>query len=104
MNTHITYDEAQLDRTLRIAFEDPEVFMVPKGIIRFYYGSTHAWRVNIARDKAKFVEYFYDGPSGSLENGLRRVILYRHEILAALPVTIEMKYGRAMDPKPENRI
>lgn len=104
MNTHITYDEAQLDRTLRIAFEDPEVFMIPKGIIRFDYGSTHAWRVNIARDKAKFVEYFYDGPSGSLENGLRRAILYRHEILAAFPITIEMKYGRAMDSKPENRI
>lgn len=100
----VTYDEAHLDRTLRIAFENSEVFMVPKGIIRFDYGSTHAWRVNIARDKAKFIEYFYDGPSGSVENGLRRAILYRHEILASFPVTIERQYKRALDPKPENRI
>lgn len=104
MSTRITYDEAQLDRTLRIAFEDPDVFMVPKGIIRFDYGSTHAWRVNISRDKAKFVEYFYDGPSASIESGLRRAILFRHEILAAFPVTIEAHYKRVLDPKPESRI
>lgn len=104
MNTRIIYDEAQLDRSLRIAFEDSKVFMVPKGIIRFDYGSTHAWRVNISRDKAKFVEYFYDGPSGSIENGLRRAILFRHEILSSFPVTAERHYKRALDPKPENRI
>lgn len=104
MNSPVVYDEAQLERTLRIAFEDPEVFMVPKGIIRFDYGSTHAWRVNIARDKAKFFEYFYDGQSGSIENGLRRAILFRHEILEAFPVTIEVRFKRALDPKPENRI
>jgi hypothetical protein len=104
MNSTAVSDEAQLERTLRIAFEDPEAFMVPKGIIRFDYGSTHAWRVNISRDKAKFIEYFYDGQSGSIENGLRRAILFRHEILAAFPVTIEVKSKRALDTKPENRI
>lgn len=104
MKDPVVYNEAQLERTLRIAFEDPEVFMVPKGIIRFDYGTTHAWRVNIIRDKAKFFEYFYDGQSGSLENGLRRAILYRHELLAAFPVTLEVNFKRALDPKPENRI
>ena len=104
MNTPVVQDEAQLERTLRIAFEDPQIFMVPKGIIRFDYGTTHAWRVNISRDRAKFVEYFFDGISGSLENGLRRAILYRHEILSAFPVTISVKSKRAIDPEPENRI
>jgi hypothetical protein len=104
MRQPIVYDEAQLDRSLRIAFEDPEVFRVPKGIMRFDYESTHAWRVNIARDKAKFVEYFYDGQSGSVENGLRRAILLRHEILSSFPVTIEVPFGRALAQEPEKRI
>jgi len=104
MTEPVTYDEAQLQRTLRIAFEDPDVFMVPKGIIRFDYGTTHAWRANLTRDSAKFVEYFFDGQSGSIENGLRRAILYRHEVLAAFPMTVEVRVGRFLEPEPENRI
>lgn len=104
MKEPVTYDEAQLERTLRIAFEDPAVFMVPMGIIRFDYGTTHAWRANLTRDNVKFVEYFFDGQSGSIENGLRRAILYRHEVLAAFPMTVDVRVGKFLDSKPENRI
>ena len=104
MTDPVTYDEAQLDRTLRLAFADPENFMVPKGIIRFDYGTTHAWRTKLTRDSAKFIEYFFDGQSGSIENGLRRAILYRHEVLAAFPMTVEVRTGRFLEAEPEKRI
>ena len=104
MKSKVVHDEAQLERTLGIVFGDPGAYNVPKGIIRFDYGTTHAWRVSIARDKAKFVEYFFDGQSGSIENSLRRAILFRHEILAAFPVTISYNSKRAIDPNPLKRI
>ncbi len=104
MNTPIVYDEAHLERTLRTAFEDPEVYKIPKGIIRHDYDHTHAWRANIARDTAKFVEYFYDGDSGSIENGLRRAILYRHEILSSFAVTLTYDFKRGLKADPEKRI
>lgn len=104
MNPPIIYDEAHLEHTLRTAFEDPEFYKVPKGIIRHDYEHTHAWRASIARDTAKFVEYFYDGESGSIENGLRRAILYRHEILSAFPVTLTVDFKRALNADPEKRI
>ena len=100
----MVFDEAYLEYTLHHAFSDPNTFRIPRGIIRFDYGTTHAWRVNVARDKAKFVEYFYDGQAGSIENGLRLAILYRHEILEAFPVTITLQHGRMLDPEPEKRI
>jgi hypothetical protein len=104
MKPPIVYDEAHLERTLRTAFEDPDIYQVPKGIIRHDYDSTHAWRASIARDTAKFLEYFYDGESGSIENGLRRAILYRHEVLSAFPVTLTVQFKRALSADPEKRI
>lgn len=104
MNSPIIYDDAHLERTLSAVFEDPDLFMVPKGIIRHDYDRTHAWRVSIARDTAKFIEYFYDGESGSIENGLRRAVLYRHEVLSAFPVTLTVNFKRALSPDPEKRI
>jgi predicted HNH restriction endonuclease len=104
MNSPIVYDEAHLERTLRTAFEDPAFFKVPKGIIRHDYDHTHAWRASIARDTAKFVEYFYDGESGSIESGLRRAILYRHEILSNFAVTLTVDFKRGLKAEPEKRI
>lgn len=104
MNPPIVYDDAYLERTMRTVFEDPNLFMVPKGIIRHDYDHTHAWRVRIARDTAKFVEYFYDGESGSIENGLRRAVLYRQEVLSAFPVTHTVDFKRALSVNPEGRI
>jgi len=104
MKSTIVYDEANLERTLRTAFEDPTEYKVPKGIIRHDYDRTHAWRTLIARDTAKFVEYFYDGESGSIENGLRRAILYRHEILSNFDVTLTADFKRALSADPEKRI
>ena len=104
MNSAVVYDEAHLDRTLRTAFEDADVYKVPKGIVRHDYDSTHAWRASIARDIAKFVEYFYDGESGSIESGLRRAILYRHEVLSAFPVTLTVDFKRGLKAEPEKRI
>jgi hypothetical protein len=104
MNSPIVYDEAHLEQTLRTAFEKPDLYMVPKGIIRHDYDHTHAWRASIARDTAKFVEYFYDGDSGSIENGLRRAILYRHEVLSTFPVTLTVEFKRALNADPEKRI
>jgi len=104
MNTPIVYDDAHLGDTLHRVFEDPDRFMLPKGIIRHDYDHTHAWRASIARDTAKFVEYFYDGDSGSIENGLRRAVLYRHEILSAFPVTLTIDFKRALSAEPEKRI
>lgn len=104
MNSTIVYDEVHLERTLRTAFEDPALYKVPKGIIRHDYDHTHAWRASIVRDTAKFVEYFYDGESGSIENGLRRAILYRHEILSNFAVTLAIDFKRALSTDPEKRI
>ena len=104
MNPAFVYDDAHLEGTLRRVFEDPDRFMLPKGIIRHDYDHTHAWRASIARDTAKFVEYFYDGDSGSIENGLRLAVLYRHEILSAFPVTLTIDFKRALSAEPEMRV
>jgi predicted HNH restriction endonuclease len=94
----------ELNRVLEIAFENPQLYKIPKGIIRFDHGTAHAWRVSIARDKARFIEYFFDGSSGSIENGLRRAILYRQEILDTFPITLSITNRKNIDPNPENRI
>ncbi|MBE0549459.1 MAG: HNH endonuclease [Rubrivivax sp.] len=104
MNHPLVYDEAELDRTLRRAFEDPAIFQLPLGVFRHDYDSTHAWRVNITRDRAKFLEYFYDDVSGSIENGLRMAILYRHEVISSFPMTVSFEFKRAMAQEPELRI
>lgn len=104
MNEPVIYDEAELERTLRYAFEDPSVYRLPRGVFRHDYDTTHAWRVNITRDRAKFLQYFYDEDTGSLENGLRMAILYRHELLSAFPMTVTVEFKRAMPQEPERRI
>lgn len=99
-----TYDDAYLQETLRIAFQDPLVYKLPKGIIRYDYAHTHGWWVRVTRDGAHFRKIFSDGQFESLDEGLRKAILYRHEILASFPVTIKHIHSRAIAPEPENRI
>jgi predicted HNH restriction endonuclease len=99
-----TYDDAYLQETLRVAFEDPLKFKLPKGIVRFDYANTHGWWVRVKRDGVPFRKIFSDGQCESFEDGLRQAILYRHEILAAFPVTIKHIHARAIAPEPENRI
>lgn len=98
------YDDAYLQETLRIAFGDPQVYKLPKGIIRYDYAHTHGWWVRVTRDGAHFRKIFSDGQCDSFEDGLRKAILYRHEILASFPVTIRHVHARSIAPEPENRI
>jgi predicted HNH restriction endonuclease len=104
MNQPLVHDEAELERTLRYAFEDPAVFRLPLGVFRHDYDSTHAWRVHITRDRTKFLEYFYDEVAGSIENGLRMAILYRHEVVSSFPMTVAIDFKRAISQDPERRI
>lgn len=99
-----TYDDAYLQKTLRFAFEDPLIFKLPKGIVRFDYSHTHGWWVRVTRDGARFRKIFSDGQCESFEDGLRKAILHRHKILASFPVTIKHVHARAIAPEPENRI
>ena len=99
-----TYDDTYLQETLRVAFEDPLKFKLPKGISRYDYGNTHGWWVRVARDGVKFRKIFSDGQCESIEDGFRKAILHRHEILASFPVTIKHIHARAIASEPENRI
>lgn len=99
-----TYDDAYLQETLRVAFEDPLIYKLPKGIVRFDYAHTHGWWVRVKRDGAPFRKIFSDGQCESFDDGLHKAILYRHEILASFPVTIKHVHFRAIAPEPENRI
>jgi predicted HNH restriction endonuclease len=98
------YDDAYLQETLRVAFEDPLLYKLPKGIIRYDYAHTHGWWVRVTRDGAHFRKIFSDGQCDSIDDGLRKAILYRHEILASFPVTIRHIHTRAISPEPEKRI
>jgi predicted HNH restriction endonuclease len=98
------YDDAYLQETLRKAFEDPLVYKLPKGIIRYDYANTHGWWVRVTRDGTPFRTIFSDGQCDSIDDGLRKAIMNRHEILAAFPVTIKHVHARAIAPEPENRI
>lgn len=98
------YDDAYLQETMRVAFEDPLVYKLPKGIIRYDYAHTHGWWVRVTRDGAHFRKIFSDGQCESFDDGLRKAIRYRHEILASFPVTIRHVHARSIAPEPENRI
>lgn len=98
------YDAAYLEETLRIAFEDPLVYKLPKGILRYDYAHTHGWWVRVTRDGAKFRKLFSDGQCDSFDEGLRKAIRYRHEILASFPVTIKHIHARALAAEPESRV
>jgi len=104
MNQPLVHDEAELERTLCCAFEDPAVFRLPLGVFRHDYDSTHAWRVHITRDRTKFLEYFYDEEAGSIENGLRMAILYRHEVVSSFPMTVSIDFKRAISQDPARRL
>lgn len=98
------YDDVYLQEILRIAFENPLVYKLPKGVIRYDYAHTHGWWVRVTRDGARFRKLFSDGQHESFEDGLRKAILYRHEILSSFPVTIKHVHARAIAPEPEKRI
>lgn len=98
------YDDEYLRETLRIAFENPLYYKLPKGIMRYDYANTHGWWVRVTRDGAHFRKIFSDGLHESIQDGLQKAILYRHEILAAFPVTIKHIHARTLAPEPENRI
>ncbi|MHB1233447.1 MAG: HNH endonuclease [Burkholderiales bacterium] len=99
-----TYDDAYLQETLRKAFEDPLLYKLPQGIIRYDYAHTHGWWVRVTRDGARFRKIFSDGQFESLDDGLRQAILHRHKILSSFPVTIKHIHARAIPPEPEKRI
>lgn len=99
-----TYDERYLEQTLRTVFEDPAVYKLPKGIVRYDYATTHGWWVRVTRDKAHFRKIFSEGVLGSIENALRLAVVYRHEILAAFPVTITATSSRGLPESAEQRI
>ena len=98
------YDDNFLNETLRIAFEDPKFYNVPKGIRRHDYFNIHGWWVRISRDRTMFRKLFSDGVHGSIQNSLKQAILHRHEILSNLPVTIKKISNRGLPLEPEKRI
>lgn len=98
------YNDEYLERTLRMAFESPDHYKLPRGVIRYDYAHTHGWRARLTRDRAKFEQMYYDGQSGSIESGLRKAIQYRHEILSSFPITITKTFSRTLSPDPEQRI
>jgi predicted HNH restriction endonuclease len=98
------YDERYLEETLRTVFEDPAVYKLPKGVIRYDYATTHGWWVRVTRDKAQFRKIFSEGVIGSIESALRLAIVYRHEILSTFPVTISTSTSRSLPDSPEQRI
>ncbi len=99
-----SYDDVYLQETLRKAFEDPLLYKLPKGIIRYDYAHTHGWWVRVTRDGAHFRKIFSDGQFDSLDEGLRQAILHRHKILSSFPVTIKHIHARSIPPEPEKRI
>jgi HNH endonuclease/AP2 domain len=98
------YDERYLERTLRTVFDDPAVYKLPKGVVRYDYAATHGWWVRVTRDKAHFRKIFSEGVHGSIENALRMAIVYRHEILSAFAVTITTSTSRSLPDSPEQRV
>jgi predicted HNH restriction endonuclease len=98
------YDARYLEQTLRMVFEDPASYKLPKGIIRYDYATTHGWWVRVTRDKAHFRKIFSEGVVGSIESALRLAIVYRHEILSSFPVTINTTTSRGLSANPEERI
>ncbi|MDD5275145.1 MAG: HNH endonuclease [Methylovulum sp.] len=100
----IEYDDAFLQKTLQTTFESPEHYKIPKGIIRYDYADSHGWWVRVTRDKAMFRTIFFDSLHGGIENGLKKAILYRHELLSSFPITIKRIHARVIAREPENRI
>ncbi len=98
------YDESYLKETLRRALEDPLLFKLPQGIIRYDYAKTHGWWSRVTRDGVQFSQFFSDGKQASFVEGLKNAIIHRHQVLAAFPVTIKVAHARNLQPEPEKRI
>jgi hypothetical protein len=98
------YDESHLQETLRRALEDPLLFKLPKGVIRYDYANTHGWWSRVTRDGVQFSQFFSDGKQESFSEGLKKAIIHRHQVLAAFPVTIKVAHARNLQPEPEKRI
>jgi len=98
------YDDNFLKDTLEKAFEDPKFYNVPMGIRRHDYSNMHGWWVRVSRDRTMFRKLFSDGVHGSIEESLRKAILYRHDVLSSFPVTIKKTSGRNLPADPEKRI
>jgi predicted HNH restriction endonuclease len=100
----IIYDDHHLKSTLEKAFENPNVYKYPKGIVRYDYGNSHGWWVRINRDAATFRTFFSDGQCGSIQEALKKAIEHRHEILALFPVTLNAIGYKSLPLEPEKRI
>ena len=98
------YDESYLKATISKALEDPYVFKLPKGIIRYDYRHTHGWWVRVTREKASFRKFFSDGLFSSFEDGLIQAIRHRHELLAAFPINEKFIHPRTLPQEPEKRV
>lgn len=51
-----------------------------------------------------FRKLFSDSVQGSIQEALRKAVLYRHEVLSSFPVTIKKISSRSLPPEPEKRI
>lgn len=98
------YDNDYLEETLRKAFEDPALYKLPKGVIRYDYAHTHGWWVRVTRNGAPFRKLFSDGQFPSIADGLRSAIIHRHELLASFPVTLKHIHARSLPLDPEQRL
>jgi predicted HNH restriction endonuclease len=98
------FDDAFLRGTLERAFESPDYYNMPRGIKRFDYGNAHGWWVRVRRDRTSFRKLFSDGEYGGIQEAFKESIIYRHEILSNLPVTLKQIHGRSLSLEPEKRI
>ena len=98
------FDENHLKETLRKAFEDPDYYNVPTGIIRDDFTNVHGWWVRVTRDRAAFRKLFSDNKYGSIPEALKQAILYRHEILKNFPITLTRIHNRSLPLEPGKRI
>lgn len=104
MNNKFIYDDEYLKEVLRIVFEDPLLYKVPKGVIRYDYVNTHGWWVRVMREGVRFRTFFSDSVHGSIQEALRKAILYRHEILAAFTEPRKTIHKRSLSLEPESRV
>lgn len=104
MSIKFNYDDEYLKEVLRIVFEDPLLYKVPKGVIRYDYVNTHGWWVRVVREGVRFRKFFSDGVHGSIEEALRKAIIDRHETLSAFTDAKTNIHYSALALEPENRI
>ncbi len=97
------YNDAYLQETLRVVFEDPLIYKLPKGIVRFDYAPTHGWWVRVTRDGARFRKIFSDGQCESFDDGLRkqfctgRISLRHSQSLLSTPMPVQLHLSRKIE-------